>query len=669
MINKTQFNEIIEEYKKNFDSEHWAKESYKWEMVKHFQDNWDVNADDFAYMLKESLAKTDNILTSRRRFPATMIIGLAERAPEEVRSMFIDLFDESRDVYDRIKSFMTKSAYALETYWKGPENHFQDINSISTYLWLRYPDKYYIYKYTVVKDISNELESDYIFKKGSYANNFRDFLKLYDEIHTEISKDADLKSILKEYLTPDCYSDPDSITLTMDFGYYISKYYKVAEGDSKSDSDDDIENDATLYSDDWSPSIDEYNPGFTKEDWLNLFNSKYILGPVWGGAMAAFYDMGGAATCSQIAQKYNKSASSISGMCTQLAKRIHKETSCPISKRNNGQNRYWTILFQGKKADSSTKGSFMWKLRPELYDALTDFDILRFRWDQTGVYGKYTKEDFLNEVYISESKYNLLIDVIRKKKNIILQGAPGVGKTFAAKRIAYSLLGTKDEDKIQIVQFHQNYTYEDFVMGYKPTEDGFELKPGVFYKFCQKASEHPEEDYFFIIDEINRGNLSKIFGELLMLIEKDYRDTEVTLAYNGKEFKVPSNLYIIGMMNTADRSIAMIDYALRRRFSFFEMEPGFGSDGFIKYQKGLNNDLFDEVINKIVLLNDEISKDKSLGKGFCIGHSYFCGLMECDEDTIREIIRFDIIPMLNEYWFDDTEKIQRWENILYGVFQ
>lgn len=181
---------------------------------------------------------------------------------------------------------------------------------------------------------------------------------------------------------------------------------------------------------------------------------------------------------------------------------------------------------------------------------------------------KYDKEKFLNDVYMTEAKYERLVAVLKKKKNIILQGAPGVGKTFAAKRLAYSIMGEKDDDRIEFVQFHQNYSYEDFMMGYKPVEDGFELKYGIFYRFCQKAANHPDKDYFFIIDEINRGNMSKIFGELLMLIEADYRDTKATLAYNGLSFSVPKRLHIIGMMNTADRSLAMIDYALRRRFSF-----------------------------------------------------------------------------------------------------
>ena len=242
-----------------------------------------------------------------------------------------------------------------------------------------------------------------------------------------------------------------------------------------------------------------------------------------------------------------------------------------------------------------------------------------------------------------------------------MQGAPGVGKTFSAKRLAYSMMGDIDESRIEFIQFHQNYSYEDFMMGYRPNEDGgFELKKGVFYNFCKRAQSNPDKDYYFIIDEINRGNLSKIFGELLMLIEKDYRDTEIKLAYNGEMFCVPSNLYIIGMMNTADRSLAMIDYALRRRFSFYEMTPGFDTEGFKKYQESIGNDKFDKVVNAIVSLNHDIINDDSLGSGFCIGHSYFCSSKPNDINDLwlENIVEYDIKPMLREYWFDNDSKYQ-----------
>ncbi|MBQ9388542.1 MAG: AAA family ATPase, partial [Synergistaceae bacterium] len=252
----------------------------------------------------------------------------------------------------------------------------------------------------------------------------------------------------------------------------------------------------------------------------------------------------------------------------------------------------------------------------------------------------------------------------------ILQGAPGVGKTFTARKLAYAIMGEADDSRIETVQFHQNYSYEDFVMGYRPNGAEFKLTEGIFYKFCRTAENHPDQPYFFIIDEINRGNMSKIFGELLMLIDKDYRGTNVTLAYSGIPFSVPENLYIIGMMNTADRSLAVIDYALRRRFSFFEIEPGFNSEGFAKYQASFENDTFNTLITQIKQLNKEISEDRSLGRGFRIGHSYFCGrdLSGCTDEWMRSVIEFDILPTLSEYWFDEPKKLADWEKNLRGVF-
>jgi 5-methylcytosine-specific restriction protein B len=269
---------------------------------------------------------------------------------------------------------------------------------------------------------------------------------------------------------------------------------------------------------------------------------------------------------------------------------------------------------------------------------------------------------------MSGERYDTLVLLLENKKNLILQGPPGVGKTFAAKKLAYSMMGEKDESRIEFVQFHQNYSYEDFIMGYKPQEEGFKLTEGIFYQFCGNASKYPDKKYFFIIDEINRGNMSKIFGELLMLIEKDYRGISAKLAYSGEEFAVPENLYIMGMMNTADRSLAMIDYALRRRFSFFEMEPGFNSDGFKNYQDSLENETFNALIELVIDLNREIKQDDSLGEGFRIGHSYFCGQKECTEEWMKSVVYYDIIPMLREYWFDDKQKVQRWENLFSGVF-
>lgn len=803
MFDKFRLKEVLVQYKKDFLPKHWEDEKYKWEAVKCFQDNWDVKAEDFADMLSRSLSKTYNLLASMNNFPARMITGFAKTAPEEVRAMYIDLFDENKEVYERINAFKMQSSILLEKYGNGAGQHYQHENAITTYLWLRYPDKYYIYKFGEVKAASDSLESDYRFKKGAYTDNIRNFYKFYDEICEELKQDTELVNLFRSQLTTDCYPDPELKTLTFDVGFYISREYSK-KGDSSS-SDDNV----------WFPSQEEYAPGITVQEWVALLNDKSVFTQSSLEIMKRFKDYGGAATCTQLAVKYGESKNFYNAGSVGLAKRVVEKTGCPAMPRDSDNSRWWPVLYVGRHATKDEDGGYIWRLRSELSDALDQVDLkdidlyaksddgeeehgywwlnanpkiwsfsdlqvgevqdytlfnengnkrrvfqnfidakagdlvigyesnpvkqvvalakvsaandsqkiyfekteslanpidyqtlkecpelekMEFFQNPNGSFFKltkgeyefimdmirdenplntevkippYTKEDFLSEVYMTEEKYDRLAGVLLNKMNIILQGAPGVGKTFAAKRLAYSLMGEKDDSRIEFVQFHQNYSYEDFMMGYKPSGDSFELKYGVFYRFCKKAENQPDKKYFFIIDEINRGNLSKIFGELLMLIEKDYRGTKATLAYNGMPFTVPENLYILGMMNTADRSLAMIDYALRRRFSFFEIDPGFESKGFSDYQQTLENDTFDELIKKVIELNEEISRDKSLGKGLCIGHSYFCGRTKetCTDEWMQSVVDYDILPMLQEYWFDDDSKVQRWDNILHGVFQ
>lgn len=800
MIDKIKLQDALSYYKKDFVQKQWSNEKYKWEAVKHFQDNWDINAPDFAEMLTRSLEKTYNLLASLNNFPAGMIEGFAKNAPEEVRAMFIALFDETQDVVQRILAFKDGSSNLLEKYGNGAAQHYQYENAISVYLWLRYPDKYYIYKFGEVKKVADELGCDVVFKKGRYADNLRNFFALYDELCEELKKDGELRNMLNSQLTDTCYPDPELRTLTVDVGFYISRFYS--------------ERNKTIAAGEWWPSEEEYMPGLSTEDWKRLLADSDVFNDSSLEIMKRMLDYGGKATCTQLAVKYGETKNFYNSGSSALARRVAEKTGCPVLEKDNGNAKWWPILYVGKAASEDEEGSYIWKLRSEIEEALKqtnlsevrlyaasddEEDEQRYWWlnanpkiwsfsdiaigdvqsytlynengnkrrifqnfldakagdmiigyesnpvkqivaigrvsaEQDGqqIYFEkveglstpidystlkacselermeyfvnpqgslfkltkgeyefimdmvrednplttaekaiesYSKEQFLDEVYITEAKYNRLVAVLLKKKNIILQGAPGVGKTFAAKRLAYSIMGEKDDSRIEFIQFHQNYSYEDFMMGYKPEGDSFELKYGIFYRFCQKAANHPDKDYFFIIDEINRGNMSKIFGELLMLIEKDYRGTKATLAYNGLSFFVPERLHIIGMMNTADRSLAMIDYALRRRFSFFDMEPGFDSEGFMKYQKNLNNETFDLLIEKVVELNREIAADKSLGKGFCIGHSYFCGAKECTTEWMMDVIDFDILPMLSEYWFDDPSKMQRWENTLHGIFQ
>lgn len=798
MFDEFRLKEALISYKRDFAQKLWPNEKYKWQAVKCFQLNWDVNATDFAGMLKKSLSATANLLANVNNFPARMIQKFAEIVPEEVRAMFIELFDESKDVYERINSFKLKSSLLLERYGNGAAQHYQNENSISTYLWLRYPDKYYIFKLGEVKVVASELESDYRFKKGAYADNIHNFYAFYNEICTELQKDDELRNMLAAQADNTCYADPEMRTLTIDVGFYISRYYSKRNDEPAADE--------------WWPT--DYSPAISTDEWIALINDTEVFIPSSLEIMKRLLDYGGKATCTQLSVKYGETKNFYNSGSVALARRVAEKTGCPVMQRDTGDPRWWTILYVGKDAGKDEEGSYIWKLRDELESALKQIDLsevplyaksdeeetegfhcwwltanpkiwsfsdmpvgevesyslyndngnkrrifqnfldakagdmiigyestpvmkivaigrvtaeqdgeelyfekveglaspidyqtlrecpelerMEFFQNPQGSLFKltrgeydfimdiirdenpiqseesndpYTSEDFLKEVYMTRADYAKMQAVLRNKKNIILQGAPGVGKTFAAKRLAWSMMGEIDESRIEFVQFHQNYSYEDFVMGYKPVEDGFELRYGIFYRFCQRAANQPDKEFFFIIDEINRGNMSKIFGELLMLIERDYRGTKATLAYNGLPFSVPKNLYLIGMMNTADRSLAMIDYALRRRFSFFDMEPGFDSEGFRRYQASLNNDTLNELVERVKDLNKEIAADKSLGKGFCIGHSYFCGQDECTDEWLDSIVSYDILPMLSEYWFDDATKLQRWENIMRGVLQ
>jgi DNA replication protein DnaC len=278
---------------------------------------------------------------------------------------------------------------------------------------------------------------------------------------------------------------------------------------------------------------------------------------------------------------------------------------------------------------------------------------------------KYTIENLKSDSFIANEKLEKMVSYLKNKKNIILQGPPGTGKTFVAKKLAYALMGEKDDSHIEMVQFHQSVSYEDFIQGYRPTDSGsFKLKNGNFYKLCARALKNTDKPYFFIIDEINRGNLSKIFGELLMLIESDKRSQEyaINLMYSDSEesrFYVPPNIHIIGTMNTADRSLAVVDYALRRRFAFFELIPEF-NDKFKGFLKGVNveNALIDKISNQMKRLNAEIADD--LGVGFRIGHSLFIpnsGTIP-NTDWFNDVVEFEIKPLLDEYYFDDSSQLE-----------
>lgn len=808
-VNQDKLDSIFAAYKDTFNA-YIDQELFKWEALKQFQDSWDVNSEDFTQMLSKSFEKTEQLLASRNNFPKGQLLKFCSIDEDAVKAMFIELYDESKDLYERISSFIKKSDELL-ILCEGDKQHFQSLNSISTYLWLRYPQKYYIYKYAEIKNACELLESSFVPSRGLDKDIVYNWLEFEDKLTAYIKEDRELLADLELYLNDNCFKDDDYHTLAIDFIFFMKSYYDptmtathhwmYSPGPMASEWSDCIVNGAMYLPFDDLGDFSQYkskgeirkfmqntkgtesnfnndvlavweflhkvkigdiiyvkkgqstliargivegdyfhdetraqytncrtvrwidtgewqcedkNPTKTLTDitpykeylerveslfkvnntsmsdkksngywWLNANPKIWSAGTGWAVGEEQEYTLyNDKGNKRRIFQNFIDAKPGDKIICYESQPTKQIIGLAEISKASDGKTIGFVKIetfatpvdyadfkdlpeLQNMEVLVNPNGSFF-KVTEEEFEAL--MELIEERNSRTVVVTKadnYTEEDFLKEVFISKEDLNTLETLLKVKKNIILQGAPGVGKTFSAKRLAYKMMGKKDDSRIKYVQFHQNYSYEDFVMGYKPTATGFELKKGIFHEFCVTAGNDPDHDYFFIIDEINRGNLSKIFGELLMLIENSYRGQKVALAYTGELFTVPENLYIIGMMNTADRSLAMIDYALRRRFSFFKMKPGFESEGFKALLDRLVNNQFNKLISSIRELNHVICTDDSLGEGFEIGHSYFC----TDDDTISNdrlkiIVEYDIIPTLEEYWFDNKSEVEKWSEIL-----
>lgn len=813
-INTGNLDRIIKAYKDYFKT-HFSIEIYKWKAVNYFQSYWNIEATNFKNMLMQALSKTENLLTSMNNYPRKMLEEFCEIDEAKVREMFRVLFDEDQDIVARINQFR-QNADGLLIQWGKGKQHYQTFNAITTYLWLRYPDKYYIYKYSCARKMVRELMSSMVLKKGCGAEEVIDVFKLYDDVAKVLQNDTDIRQMLDEALTKDCYSDKELRTTVVDLAYFVGRsyhpehvwpeqrmkvqtwIYSPGEGARKwsecvanskmylgwddmgdlevYESREDMKaRMKELYGDD----KDYRNDSLATWEFTNEMNigdvvfAKKGRGCIIGrGVVTGDYEydenrteyrhvrsvewnkVGEWALSETVAMKTLTNLTSYTDYVKKLNELMENNTESEkvcnywwlcanpkiwsmtswmvgeeqdytlyntagnkrrifqhfwdarvgdkvicyeanptkqitglavISKESDGERicfrKVETLAAPVELSEIKTvpelanmeflinpNGSFF-HLTEKEYVAL--LNLIREENDSIQpdkTFEKYTKDDFLKEVFMDGKDFDTLQHLIRMKKNVILQGAPGVGKTFCARRLAQAMMGEKDESRIALIQFHQNYSYEDFVMGYKPVEGTFELQKGIFYKFCMLAANHPDKEYFFIIDEINRGNLSKIFGELLMLIEKDYRGEKLTLAYKDEKFSVPGNLYLIGMMNTADRSLALIDYALRRRFSFFEMNPGFDSEGFKAYLKGKNNERLNELVELVKELNRQIATDDSLGQGFEIGHSYLCTGEIVTDEWLKEVVNYDILPMLQEYWFDNKSEVDRWANRLNSIF-
>ena len=282
----------------------------------------------------------------------------------------------------------------------------------------------------------------------------------------------------------------------------------------------------------------------------------------------------------------------------------------------------------------------------------------------------YSIDSIIKEgCFLDRSKLETMLQRLQTKQNVILQGPPGTGKTWLAKKLAYALIGRKDESKVRPMQFHPNLSYEDFVRGWRPQGDGaLALVDGTFLQVIEEAREDSDNDYVVVIEEINRGNPASIFGETLTLMEEDKRTPAeaLALAYPreaGERVHIPPNVYVIGTMNLADRSLAMVDLALRRRFAFFDLEPMLNETwrDWVRDQCGIPSDFLEDIAERVNSLNEEIASDRNLGRQFRIGHSFVTPTPDTPigepEEWFAQVVETEIVPLLHEYWFDDPEKV------------
>lgn len=746
--------QIIEAYKLDFERVN-ADERYKWEAIGHYKKIWDIKAEDFAGMVSEAFKKSENLLASGMYYPLRMVIGYAKEDPEAVRELFRVLYNEDLSFSERYETFRAGFDKYISGRWR---NHYQDLRAISVYLTFEYPEKYFMYKYMMVKEFKKKIgyvESSANKPDPEKYDNYIDFC---NEILEYVKQDEELLELSRSRFDESCYKDEALHILTHDIIYFGSRMER------KSDMEG------------YWPTLDEYDPELTSEEW-----KRFILDielPDHSNTLTmlkCLMDSGGEASCKQLAQKYGGPATAYVCCSVNLGKRAKKYFNLP-SCMENGQERFFPIPFVGKYNIEDGKKTYIYKIRPELLEALKEVDLsdIPLRYDE--------------ETVAMSDKTDISL-------NTILYGPPGTGKTYHTVIYAVAIIENRplqsvkeekyaevldryhayqSEGLIEFTTFHQSYGYEEFIEGIKPetTDDGnvnYRIQSGIFKCFCEDAQiggtdfetawqqliskakeqgryiftrrtgsrieaelrddnafivhwnggqsnvlkkenilsqwknhtysdresipqggtrwvfdanqavidelinqfemrQYPDGDTVsiqnrvFIIDEINRGNISKIFGELITLIEATKRVGEpeavkAKLPYSGKPFGVPNNVYILGTMNTADRSIALMDTALRRRFSFVEMMPDEDvlrdQGAYVIEDGGETVDVAAmlEVINqRIAFLYD---------REHMIGHAFFIGLAEEPSiEKLAAIFEKSVIPLLQEYFYEDYQKIQ-----------
>ena len=674
---------LIEKYKALLKSKGITAEQFKWEVLG--KDYWDLNATDLHNMVKK--IPFDHLV-----YPLALgvLYQLANKYPDELRRHLVDLFEGENNLIERIKTFRSD----IEILWNKIDPNLSshhDERTIASYLTFFDPEKYALYKNSFYSKYCRLLNR----RQALTNEKYQDYLNLINElIDKYITKDPELLELYESIKPSGGFTDKNYLLLAQDLLFQLLdvKGDEIVRSEEISAGQEILDKKRKLDQGEKEiPDIDE-RAGAQNFWWLNANPAIWSISQYEEGDLQTYtshnekgnkrriYKHFEAVQQGDLVIGYETSPVRQIKALLEITKGLHQSKSegevieFSINEKLDVPV-HWNELqnnpgLQKCEVFINNQGS-LFRLTEEEYDIIREIidnkNILTEKQTSVTLIKTYNYVDDPEKPFISPEEFRQMTEILKQKKNIILQGPPGVGKTFLARKIAYELMGQMNDANIEMVQFHQSYSYEDFIQGLRPGKNGFELKNGIFYTFCQKAHAHPDRWFFFIIDEINRGNLSKIFGELMMLIEPDKRKEKYALKLTYAEdeldrFYIPENLYIIGTMNTADRSLAIVDYALRRRFAFIMLRPEFG-EAFQSFAKsrGLSDSLIEKIIKSASLINDEMDKDINLGPGFHIGHSYFCAYSDSMDENqwYKQVINFEIKPLLEEIWFDDSKKVEQ----------
>lgn len=497
---------VIGHYKKNFDSVD-KNERYKWEAIGWYKQHWNVDAEDFAGMLENAFSKASNLLASGMYFPYKMINEYARANPEEVRRIFKVLYNESIPLAKRYQEFRESCKSRIDQLMREnperekPLNHYQDLRAIMVYLTFQYPEKYYLFKSTMYGDFRDRIgfrEEQSV--QPSVVGKVENFIRMCDMILAEVGKDSQLIAMHKARLDDSCYRDEALHLLTMDIVFYGSNYM----------SEDDFKNRLTQCTDrSYWPTLEEYNPGITKEMWLSALRDSSITTPEHKDMLLKMLKLGGESTCANLAEVFGRLPIYYIQLGSSYGQRIKEKFGCPDCPQHKDdtveRNRVYVIPFVGRYVTECGKKRYSWKIRDELQEALTDMD-------------------FSSPAEKPETDVGL---------NTILFGPPGTGKTYYTVIYAVAIIENrelasvekedyaevleryneyKNQGRIEFTTFHQSYSYEEFIEGLKPTvfaenaegavgDIQYSVQSGVFKRFCEKAEQPAFSKTYYDIRE------------------------------------------------------------------------------------------------------------------------------------------------------------------------